>query len=639
MPTRPLGSRYRLDAEIGRGAMGSVWSGSRNDNGERVAVKLLRSEYAEDAEIVSRFIQERSVLLRVVHPNVVRVRDLVVEGSTLGIVMEHIGGGDVRRLLDSRGTLPPAEAAWLGREIALGLAAIHAEGIIHRDVKPANILLDDSGDGTVPKVSDFGVARITQGTGHTTSTAMLGTPLYMAPEVIEEETPTGRADVYALGIMLYEMVAGITPFAGAGGAYGVLTRHSGTLPGRPDGFPDALWDLVLTMLAKDPALRPDAGDVAERLGHLGSALDDLPALRKLVEAPVGQRLPTGQWAGAADGTVQDGASATTALAGTGPATAAPDGTVVRDGAVAPDGTVVAGAPGVGPTTHPGAAAQPGPGHLPVGYAPEGSGAGWATSERGDAPPTRSRGGRLRGPRAVVAAFVAGAVLATALVLGIRLLTGGGPMPDLAGLTVDQAEEALGDDVGIEERSVLSDGDPVGTIVAQHPATGAGTPGTVTVTVAEESTLRSLDELGSESADGELRETYERVSIDGASTDGAVVSGGFDTDGSTTYALEEGFDRLRGLVGRLDGGDSPSEDSRGERASRGGAGVEVEIYGDDVLIASQVVDVGSPWRLDLDVSGVDELRIDYYVLDTSYAYVAIGDGRVIGQPANLPERYA
>src|SRR5699024_5111367 len=97
MPTRPLGSRYTLDAEIGRGAMGSVWSGSRTDTGARVAVKLLRSEYAEDADIVSRFIQERSVLLRVVHRNVVRVRDLVVEGSTLGIVMEHIGGGDVRR--------------------------------------------------------------------------------------------------------------------------------------------------------------------------------------------------------------------------------------------------------------------------------------------------------------------------------------------------------------------------------------------------------------------------------------------------------------------------------------------------------------------------------------------------------------
>jgi hypothetical protein len=637
MPTRPLGSRYRLDAEIGRGAMGSVWSGSRNDNGERVAVKLLRSEYAEDAEIVSRFIQERSVLLRVVHRNVVRVRDLVVEGSTLGIVMEHIGGGDVRRLLDSRSTLPPAEAAWLGREIA--------DGIIHRDVKPANILLDDSGDGTVPKVSDFGVARITQGTGHTTSTAMLGTPLYMAPEIIEEETPTGRADVYALGIMLYEMVAGITPFAGGGGAYGVLTRHSGTLPGRPDGFPDELWDLVATMLAKDPALRPDAGAVAERLGHLGSALAGLPALGKLAEAPAGQRLPTGQWAGGADGTVQDGASATTALAATGPATAAPDGTVVRDGtavhagAVAPGGTVVAGAAGAGPTPQPGAAAQPGPGHAPVGYPPEGLGNGWTAPDRGDAPPSRSRGGRLRGTRAVVAAFVAGAVLATALVLGIRLLTGGGPMPDLAGLTVDQAEETLGDDVRIEERSALSDGDVVGTIVAQQPGSGAGTPGTVTVTVAEESTLFSLDELGSESATGDLRLSYERVSIDGASTVGAIVSGGFDTDGSTSYELEGGFDRLRGLVGRLDGDGSPTEDSRGERASRGGAGVEVEIYGDDVLLASQVVDVGSPWRLDLDVSGVDELRVDYYVLDTSYAYLAIGEGRVIGQPANLPERYA
>src|SRR5699024_3677555 len=143
--------------------------------------------------------------------------------------------------------------------------------------------------------------------------------------------------------------------------------------------------------------------------------------------------------------------------------------------------------------------------------------------------------------------------------------------------VDEAEAALGRDVRIEERSILSDGDPVGWIVDQDPVPGADHDGSVSVTVAEESTRFTLDELDSSASDHDP--SYGRRSIDGASFPGAYVSGSVVADGSATYTLEGGFDRLRGLVGRLDSDGEPPEDARGERASRGGAGVEVEIYGD------------------------------------------------------------
>ena len=136
-----LGSSYIMETRIGAGAQGEVWRGRRTDAREVLAFKVLRAELVENPDVVERFIKERSTLLRVRSPYVVAIRDVVIEGSTFAIVMDHVNGGDLRDLLRARGSLPPAQVASLGTRIAQGLSAVHQAGVIHRDIKPANVLL------------------------------------------------------------------------------------------------------------------------------------------------------------------------------------------------------------------------------------------------------------------------------------------------------------------------------------------------------------------------------------------------------------------------------------------------------------------------------------------------------------------
>jgi serine/threonine protein kinase len=205
---RSLGSRYVLHDVLGRGAMGEVFHGSVRESGAAVAVKVLKAELVADTEVVSRFVQERSILTSIDHPNVVRVIDLVVEGETLGIVMELVWGQDLRRTLTEERTHPPAAAAGLIRQVLAGLTAVHDAGVLHRDVKPENILLDSYGDRVRVKLTDFGVARLTYGTSLTRTTGLIGTPDYMAPETALAGTATSASDLYSAGIVLYELLAG-----------------------------------------------------------------------------------------------------------------------------------------------------------------------------------------------------------------------------------------------------------------------------------------------------------------------------------------------------------------------------------------------------------------------------------------------
>ena len=282
---RSLGSSYILEGVIGRGAMGQVWRG-RDRDGHRLAFKLLRSELTEDPKVVQRFVQERSILTSITHPNVVSMRDLVVEGDTLAIVMDLVEGGDLREMLSGPRTLPPARVAELGAGIAAGLAAVHAAGVIHRDVKPENVLVDAASSPGRPRLTDFGIARYVQaeGTGGR-GTMLVGTPQYIAPELIDGKEPTPATDLYALGIMLYELVCGVTPFAG-GSTLTVLRNHAERLPGRPAGVPDSLWDLISWLLGKHPASRPQsASQVATLLDALVPELAGLAAAEALQEPP------------------------------------------------------------------------------------------------------------------------------------------------------------------------------------------------------------------------------------------------------------------------------------------------------------------------------------------------------------------
>ncbi|MFI9206336.1 protein kinase [Streptomyces sp. NPDC053048] len=272
---RPVGSKYLLEEPLGRGATGTVWRARQRESagaeaavagqpGETVAIKVLKEELANDADVVMRFLRERSVLLRLTHPNIVRTRDLVVEGDLLALVMDLVDGPDLHRYLRENGPFTPVAAALLTAQIADALAASHADGIVHRDLKPANVLLKDDGGQMHPMLTDFGIARLADSPGLTRTHEFVGTPAYVAPESAEGRPQTSAVDIYGAGILLYELVTGRPPFAGAT-ALEVLHQHLSAEPRRPTTVPEPLWTVIERCLSKRPEERPSAENLARAL--------------------------------------------------------------------------------------------------------------------------------------------------------------------------------------------------------------------------------------------------------------------------------------------------------------------------------------------------------------------------------------
>ncbi|WP_028808277.1 serine/threonine-protein kinase [Streptomyces canus] len=272
---RPVGSKYFLEEPLGRGATGTVWRARQRETagaeaavpgqpGETVAIKVLKEELASDPDIVMRFLRERSVLLRLTHPNIVRVRDLVVEGDLLALVMDLVEGPDLHRYLRENGPFSPVGAALITAQIADALAASHADGVVHRDLKPANVLLRQYGGQMHPLLTDFGIARLADSPGLTRTQEFVGTPAYVAPESAEGRPQTSAVDIYGAGILLYELVTGRPPFAG-GSALEVLHQHLSAEPRRPSTVPDPLWTVIERCLSKTPERRPSAENLARGL--------------------------------------------------------------------------------------------------------------------------------------------------------------------------------------------------------------------------------------------------------------------------------------------------------------------------------------------------------------------------------------
>ncbi|MBK3579599.1 serine/threonine protein kinase [Streptomyces sp. MBT65] len=272
---RPVGSKYLLEEPLGRGATGTVWRARQRETagaeaavqgqpGETVAIKVLKEELASDPDIVMRFLRERSVLLRLTHPNIVRVRDLVVEGDLLALVMDLVEGPDLHHYLRENGPFSPVGAALLTAQIADALAASHADGVVHRDLKPANVLLKQGGGQMYPLLTDFGIARLADSPGLTRTQEFVGTPAYIAPESAEGRPQTSAVDIYGAGILLYELVTGHPPFSG-GSALEVLHQHLSAEPRRPSTVPDPLWTVIERCLRKNPDERPSAENLARGL--------------------------------------------------------------------------------------------------------------------------------------------------------------------------------------------------------------------------------------------------------------------------------------------------------------------------------------------------------------------------------------
>ncbi|HRW36347.1 MAG TPA: protein kinase [Aquihabitans sp.] len=218
---RLLAGRYRLERPIASGGMAQVWEALDQLLARRVAVKVLHPHLARDASFVERFRAEAVAAARLSHPSIVSVYDTCSEDGIEAIVMELVSGTTVRADLDEHGPMRLPAVLAIGTQVADALGAAHAAGLVHRDVKPANILL--SADGRV-LVADFGIAKAAEAHDLTAAGAMVGTAKYLAPEQVEDGPIDGRADLYALGVVLYEALAGEPPFVGDTDASTALAR-------------------------------------------------------------------------------------------------------------------------------------------------------------------------------------------------------------------------------------------------------------------------------------------------------------------------------------------------------------------------------------------------------------------------------
>jgi len=270
---RVLGGRYRLESRIGRGGMGEVWRSIDQRLDRPVAVKLLPTAADAGSDLVSRFRREAQLAAVLQHPGVTVVHDIDEDDGLLYLVMELLDGEDLAKVLARWPDGMPADQAFsYAAQICGALAAAHARGIVHRDIKPANLIL--TGSGWV-KICDFGIARFVQSATGLTGSAVIGSPIFMAPEQIGTGEIDGRTDLYALGCLLHQMLCGRPPFLTDKGIPALINAHLSLAPPGPRSINPQVSEeadrLVLELLAKDPAERPaDAGTVLQRLQSLAT---------------------------------------------------------------------------------------------------------------------------------------------------------------------------------------------------------------------------------------------------------------------------------------------------------------------------------------------------------------------------------
>jgi len=258
--------RYQVVEELGKGGMGRVYKAYDAEIKEHVALKVLNPDIASDESIIERFRNELKYARKISHRHICRMYDLGRAGETTYITMEFVSGEDLKTLLRRVGQLAVKRAAAIGVQVLEGLAEAHRLGVIHRDLKPQNIMIDRDGNA---RIMDFGIARSVKGTGITDTGAILGTPDYMAPEQLEGKEADQRSDIYAFGAILYEMVTGVPPFEGDT-PLGVAMKHRTETPRDPRDVnpqvPEGLAQLILRCLEKDREKRfQSAEDIRDRI--------------------------------------------------------------------------------------------------------------------------------------------------------------------------------------------------------------------------------------------------------------------------------------------------------------------------------------------------------------------------------------
>ncbi len=272
--------RFELIEELGAGGMGIVYRAYDKKVGEEIALKLLHPEIAVDERTVDRFRNEIKLARKITHKNVCRMHELHQDGKQLFITMEYVPGQDLKGLIKQSGALRSGKAISIAKQVTEGLAEAHDLGVIHRDLKPQNIMVDNEGNA---KIMDFGIARSLRTAGVTAEGMIIGTPEYMAPEQVEELEADQRTDIYALGAILFEMVTGRVPFEGDS-PLSVAYKHKNEIPVAPRKLnaeiPDPLSGLILRCLEKEKENRYQSAD--ELLADLICIEDGLPISERVV---------------------------------------------------------------------------------------------------------------------------------------------------------------------------------------------------------------------------------------------------------------------------------------------------------------------------------------------------------------------
>jgi serine/threonine protein kinase len=288
--------RYQVEDVLGGGGMALVYRARDEELDRPVAIKLLADNLAADEAFRKRFLREARLAAQLAHPNVVQVYDSGEADGRPYIVMEYVEGETLAELLSRRGRVPPAEAVELALQVCSGLEHAHRAGLIHRDIKPQNLLI--RGDGTV-KIVDFGIARSARGTRLTETGSVLGTAAYLAPEQAAGEEVTPAADVYAVGVVLYELLAGRTPHTAESLTQFLVSGHDQSIPELRElapEVPEALEDVVMRCLARIPEYRPpSAGALAASLSATSGELPTAAVSRDedTAEAPTRLAAPAG----------------------------------------------------------------------------------------------------------------------------------------------------------------------------------------------------------------------------------------------------------------------------------------------------------------------------------------------------------
>lgn len=600
---RRIGS-YELLQVLGAGAAGQVWR-ARDGQGEEVAIKVLRSDLSDDARIVQGFIAERSVLQRVQGHYVTRVRDLVAESGQLGIVMDLVPGGSVRGLLDRVGTLAPSAICDLGAKISQGAALLHASGVVHRDLKPENVLLQQPQAPWEPRITDFGISRVYElgGSSSQRSTALVGTPAYIAPELVAGEAPSPASDVYSIGVMLYEMACGVTPFAHPN-TLAVLRKQADQMPGRPEGLDERIWSILSRVLDKSPQRRPTAIEISNELNQIAPSVAGLAPLSALTEPPVGPAV-----------------DALTAR------TVAVDGGQPTESVSMPARQAVAAEPVRRKRSRKGPIGA----LLAVVLAAGGAGAFFAFRPHGSTPVIAATtttspvtaSSTLQSSSAPESESTSESTSSTATTTSATSLAS---MPNVVGMSLGDAQSALaGATVTLVDTPDETKTD--GTVLSQTPAAGTANPTAVTIKVARQPVTVYLTDASLVSGEWDYTTPANMKGVNYPHAVTTNICNGHTTDADVAYNLGTHFRRFKATVGQ-DDSSAGSDNS-----------ALVEVFGDGRKLWSQTIQFGKVADVDIDITGV--LRLEVTVTDgkcgpsENYALVALGGARLLGLPGEVP----